>query len=58
MSMSVNDMSELRNSAVRRDMQVCPYRAKAAEGDDPEAPLDPELATPTPAPAVEGSPAS
>jgi hypothetical protein len=51
MSMAVSDMSELRNSAVRRDMQACPYRAKPSEGDDPEAPLDPELATPTPAPA-------
>ncbi len=50
MSMEVTEMAELRNSPVRRDMQACPYRAKPPEGDDPEAPLDPELATPTPAP--------
>lgn len=52
-SMSVSNMADLRNSPVRRDMQACPYRAKPTTGEDPEAPLDPELATPTPAPSPE-----
>ena len=52
-AMSIDDMALLRNSAVRRDMQVCPYRAKPPEGDDPEAPI--EVATPTPTPAPEAA---
>jgi hypothetical protein len=57
-TMNLADMQALRASELRRDIQVCPYHAQPAHGEDPEADLDPDVATPTPAPEAASSAAA
>ncbi|MCM2280413.1 MAG: hypothetical protein NDI61_01045 [Bdellovibrionaceae bacterium] len=46
----VSDLRRLRESFVRQDMKVCPYRAKPPTGDEPPPPEPDAAPTPTPTP--------
>lgn len=49
-AVSVSDLRKLRDSQLRTDMMVCPYRAKPPSGDEPPPPDETVAPTPTPAP--------
>lgn len=55
-AINVSELRRLRDSQIRTDMKVCPYRAKPPTGDEPPPPEDDAAPTPTPAPDTGANP--
>jgi hypothetical protein len=50
LGLRVTEMRKLKSSQVRRDLTICPYRAKPPTGDEPPPPEEDAEPTPTPTP--------